>query len=104
VQQVNIIAKLFAQGLEQSRNMGKIFFRRPEVLNRQTCFRWFVKHFIRGNAVSAGQAGYANLGAHRTVTSFQVAANFADNFGDVAAIGVSIDQYAGAALAAKQVI
>ncbi len=66
--------------------------------------RGLVEHLVSGHAVGGRQARDARLRANRAIPQLDVARNFVDRLGYVAAVRVAVNQHARAASAAEQLV
>ena len=104
VQQVQVVAELLAQALEQRRREVQVLLGAPQALARQPLFGGLVVQVALADAVRAGQARDAALRADGLVAHLLVLRDGRDGVFEVAPVGVAVHQHAVARSAADQVV
>ncbi len=103
-QQLDVEAVIGAQALEQLRHGVEVLRCRPHGFQRELAFGGLVAVLAVRDAVSLRKSRHAALSANGLVAQLDVATDFRAGLGDVAPVGVTVDERAFARAAAEQLI
>ena len=104
VQQLDVVAVVHAQPLEQLRHDAQILRRGPQRFERQRALGRLVRLARAGDAVGLLQARHGALRAHREKALLDVPPHLVAGLGDVAPVRMAVDQRAFARASAEQLI
>ena len=104
MQQLDVVTVVHAQLFEQFRHEAQILRRGPLRFERQRAFGRLVRLACTRDAVGFLQAGYGALSTHRAKAQFDMPPHFVAGLGDVAAIGMTVNQCALSRASTQQLI